>query len=200
MKPLDKYLELLTQWNSKINLVSTESLKNAEVVHFQDSIKISEIIHNIIGKEELSDLGSGAGFPGLVYAHLYPESQITLYERIDKKRAFLLAVTTELKLKNITLKGEYQWKALPKNTVARAVMPLEDLLEKFQKAASLDSRLFIPVSSLQPDSSSLRAAASIEGSRGDSRQAPRSNLVEEQIAYDLPLLGKRFVLVSRGTK
>ena len=65
---LDIYFELLCFWQKKMNLVSNNSLQNAEIRHFLDSAQLYVFCKNLNGN--LVDLGSGAGFPGAVLSIL----------------------------------------------------------------------------------------------------------------------------------
>ncbi|KJV57105.1 16S rRNA (guanine(527)-N(7))-methyltransferase GidB [Orientia chuto str. Dubai] len=82
-----KYYSLLSKWNSKINLVSATTLQNFWQRHILDSIQLLNYIHNkdII----LVDLGSGAGFPGVVLS-IAGIKKVVLIESDSRKAAFLL--------------------------------------------------------------------------------------------------------------
>jgi 16S rRNA (guanine527-N7)-methyltransferase len=80
------YEELLLKWSSKINLVSRETLGCLWGRHFWDSAQIA--IHVQDKKDKIIDLGSGAGFPGLVLAAM-GYSSVTLVEKDQKKSTFL---------------------------------------------------------------------------------------------------------------
>ncbi|MBL4916708.1 16S rRNA (guanine(527)-N(7))-methyltransferase RsmG [Tabrizicola sp. DMG-N-6] len=97
---LDHYLALLTKWNVAINLVSPATLKEARHRHFLDSAQI----YHLSAAEGRSwvDLGSGAGFPGLVLAILRKaegaSGAVTLIEADRRKAVFLTTVIRELSL------------------------------------------------------------------------------------------------------
>jgi 16S rRNA (guanine527-N7)-methyltransferase len=104
MRPEDKlecYHQLLLQWQKTINLVSLTTLDNAWERHFEDSKQL----HNHIPKETKSicDIGSGAGFPGLVLAILNPDIQVSLVESDTRKCAFLRTVSRETQCENVTI-------------------------------------------------------------------------------------------------
>ena len=94
MDRLKAYAELLADWNARHNLVSDRSLADVWKRHFWDS---AQIIASHPGKRtrSLVDLGSGAGFPGLVLAELRPELRMTLIEATRKKYDFLKVVAGE---------------------------------------------------------------------------------------------------------
>ena len=80
------YLELLCLWQKKMNLVSNNSLQNAEIRHFLDSAQLYEFCKKLNGN--IIDFGSGAGFPGAVLSML-GASKIFLVESNKKKCIFL---------------------------------------------------------------------------------------------------------------
>ncbi len=87
------YLNLLKKWQSKINLISNNTLENAWERHFEDSMQIVDLLPD--GEKTLFDFGSGAGFPGLVLAMMRSDLSVHLVESDQKKCAFLKAVSRE---------------------------------------------------------------------------------------------------------
>jgi 16S rRNA (guanine527-N7)-methyltransferase len=126
---LKAYAGLLTEWNSRHNLVSARSLDDLWRRHFWDSAQLAPLIpHNA---ESLVDLGSGAGFPGLVLAEmLRGKVAMTLYEATAKKCAFLAAAAEHMELP-ITIRN-VRMEDAPRQAfdviTARAVAPLPKLL------------------------------------------------------------------------
>lgn len=90
---LDGYAALLRKWNPSINLVSRQSLADAEQRHFADSAQLWGLAPGPVA--HWADLGSGGGFPGLVIAILAaefrPDMRVTLVESDQRKAAFLAA-------------------------------------------------------------------------------------------------------------
>ena len=86
------YSELLCFWQKKINLVSNNSLQNAEMRHFLDSAQLYGFCKNLKGN--IIDFGSGAGFPGAVLSIL-GVSKIFLIESSKKKCDFLISLKNE---------------------------------------------------------------------------------------------------------
>lgn len=125
---LKAYLGLLEDWNSRHNLVSENSLKDAWRRHFLDSAQLAQFIPE--SAKTLVDLGSGAGFPGLVLAALRPELSVMLCESIRKKCEFLrvaadrLDIPVEVKNERI----EDAERQIFDVVTARACAPLEKLL------------------------------------------------------------------------
>ena len=90
---LEQYQALLLKWQEKINLISPATIKDCWNRHFEDSLQLLPLIPN--GPQVLYDLGSGAGFPGLVLALTRSDIAVTLVESDAKKCAFLSAVSRE---------------------------------------------------------------------------------------------------------
>jgi 16S rRNA (guanine527-N7)-methyltransferase len=94
---LKAYADLLTDWNSRHNLVSAASLNDAWRRHFLDSAQLATLMPP--EAKTLADLGSGAGFPGLVLAELLRgRISVTVFEATAKKCLFLKAVAQRLAL------------------------------------------------------------------------------------------------------
>lgn len=90
---LDLYDILLNKWQAKINLVSPATLATARTRHFDDSLQLVPLIP--ADAKILYDLGSGAGFPGLVLAMARPDLSVHLLEVDQRKSAFLKTVSRE---------------------------------------------------------------------------------------------------------
>ena len=91
------YQNLLKEWQQKVNLVSSSTLPHMWERHFQDSLQLLPYLPR--ENASLIDLGSGAGFPGLVLALSRPETlKVTLIESDLKKCLFLEIVSRETKI------------------------------------------------------------------------------------------------------
>ena len=124
---------LLRKWNKAINLVSAATLSEVWTRHFADSAQIFALApENTL---HWADLGSGAGFPGLVIAILAKEKQpdlaVTLVESDHRKSAFLLTAVRELGLKaDVIAERIEETENLDCDVLsARALAPLSKLLE-----------------------------------------------------------------------
>lgn len=99
IQKLDKYADLLKEWNKKMNLTAIVEKEEVYEKHFFDSvIALDENIHG-----KVADVGSGAGFPGLVWKIVRDDLDIDLIEPTGKRCNFLNAVIQELNLTNITV-------------------------------------------------------------------------------------------------
>ena len=100
LEQLDKYYNLLLEWNKKINLTRITEEKEVYLKHFYDSITLIKAI-NLNQNLNICDIGTGAGFPGIVLKIVFSNLNITLVDALNKRIEFLKLVINELKLKNI---------------------------------------------------------------------------------------------------
>ena len=134
LEQLNRYYELIAEYNKVMNLTGITEKEQVYLKHFYDSLTIAKVID--LNKEEtLCDIGTGAGFPGIVLKILFPNLKITLIDSLNKRIEFLKIVIKELNLNNIeaihTRAEEYAIKNIEKFDVvtSRAVAPLNILLE-----------------------------------------------------------------------
>ena len=134
LKKLNKYYELLIEYNKIMNLTGITEKDQVYLKHFYDSLTIAKVID--LNKEEtLCDIGTGAGFPGIVLKIIFPNLKITLIDSLNKRIEFLKIVIKVLELNNIEAiharAEEYAKENKEKYDVvtSRAVAPLNILLE-----------------------------------------------------------------------
>ena len=98
------YRSILIEWNKNINLTAINDPEEILLKHFLDSISV-HIAEPIIDDEtfKIIDIGSGAGFPGLVIKIVFPTSKVTLLEATNKKVNFLRFVKKELGLMDLNI-------------------------------------------------------------------------------------------------
>ena len=139
----EKYKKLLCEWSTKMNLVAPSTLADIENRHFKDSAQLADFLPKDVN---IIDLGSGAGFPGVVLAIL--GWNVTCIESISKKAGFLSILKQELDLPNLTVindRIEHYFTKLPaiskKNVfTARAFAPLIKIFDYTHKQ---NCRLFL---------------------------------------------------------
>ncbi len=90
------YMELLKEWNQKINLTAIEEDREIIIKHFIDSLSILPYIKN--GRLKLVDIGTGAGFPGIPLKISNPFLEVTLLDSLDKRVKFLNEVISSAKI------------------------------------------------------------------------------------------------------
>lgn len=126
---LKAYAGLLIDWNSRHNLVSVRSLEDIWRRHFWDSAQLAPLIAP--DTQSLADLGSGAGFPGLVLAEMLRDRvRVTLFEATTKKCEFLKAAAERMSLP-VFVENRRMEEATPHRfdaITSRACAPLPRLL------------------------------------------------------------------------
>lgn len=133
LENLKTYKNLLGEWQNKFNLVSKNSLPEAWKRHFLDSAQLAEYISK--EAKNIYDFGSGAGFPALVLAIIFKESNpdihFTLIESIAKKTMFLNEIIARFDLNAEVINERIEKLELPKADyiTARAVTSLTKLLD-----------------------------------------------------------------------
>nr|WP_298690713.1 16S rRNA (guanine(527)-N(7))-methyltransferase RsmG [uncultured Dongia sp.] len=127
---LETYANLLRKWQAKINLVAKDSLQELWRRHFLDSAQLLPLL--LPGNDPITDLGSGAGFPGLVLA-IMTNRHVHLVDSDQRKGAFLLeaarqcGVLDRVTVHSTRIEAAKAWKS-PIIT-ARALATLDQLLE-----------------------------------------------------------------------
>ena len=128
----NKYADILREWSHRMNLVAPSTLADIENRHFADSAQLADVLPPDVN---IIDLGSGAGFPGVVLAIL--GWNVTCIESIGKKVSFLNTVKDELELENLTIyhgRVEDFIRQMPADSsnfvfTARAFAPLVKILD-----------------------------------------------------------------------
>ena len=128
------YMNLLLEWNEKINLTAIIEPREVILKHFVDSLTIAKYIKE---NEKLIDVGTGAGFPGIPLSIVKENTDIVLLDSLNKRINFLEEIKQNLKLKNITTihgRAEEFGKNKKEREIydiatSRAVAPLNILLE-----------------------------------------------------------------------
>jgi len=134
---LKAYVELLEDWNQRHNLVSRNAMADVWRRHVWDSAQLTQYLPPYT--TTLADLGSGAGFPGLVLAELLRgRADVILYESTRKKADFLEAAAQRMGLsvgiRNARIEAE---RHAPVDVVtARALAPVDKLLGYAQTMAA----------------------------------------------------------------
>ena len=131
---LEKYYNLLIEYNKVMNLTGITDHDEVYLKHFYDSLTLAKVV-DLNNYKTLCDIGTGAGFPGIILKIFYPDLKITLIDSLNKRIVFLNKVIEELGLEGIiaihSRIEEYGIKNrdLFDIVTARAVAPLNILLE-----------------------------------------------------------------------
>ena len=145
---LKKYEDTLIKANNTLNLVGNSTIKDIWTRHFLDSVQVIDFIEK--NNTTLVDLGTGAGFPGLVLAIISKDRKIPLkiklIEKSPKKTKFLRRVISELNLNVVVLSQnvlEQQITFTEDVFVARAFKPLKIILELIHNKARNWKKIFV---------------------------------------------------------
>ena len=139
LEQLDKYYKILIEWNEKINLTRIIEEKEVYLKHFYDSLTLIKVI-NLNQVKTLCDVGTGAGFPGIVLKIVFPNLKVTLIDSLQKRVTFLNEVIKEINLKDIEAKhcrGE-EHKGQYEVVTSRAVANIEKLVNYTMHLVSED--------------------------------------------------------------
>lgn len=181
LQNLEKYYELLVEWNEKINLTSITNKEDVYLKHFYDSLTLIKA-YNLKQNIKICDVGTGAGFPGLVLKICFPELDVTLVDSLEKRIKFLNEVIKELNLQNINTYHDRVEEFSKKHreeydlVTSRAVARLNVLSEMCIPLVKVNG-YFVPMK------------ASIEEELEDSKNSIKilGGDLEEKIAFSLPI-------------
>lgn len=129
LEKLNKFYNLLIEWNKKINLTRIEEEEEVYLKHFYDSLTIAKAV-DLSEIKTLCDIGTGAGFPGIVLKIFYPNLKITLIDSLKKRVNYLNEIIKDLEIDNIEaihVRGE-DYKGQYDVVTSRAVANIEKLL------------------------------------------------------------------------
>ena len=189
-----KYMNLLLEWNEKINLTAITEPKEVILKHFIDSLTISKYIEN---NKTLADVGTGAGFPGIALKIYRSDLKITLVDSLNKRINFLNEVIKELDLKEIKTvhsriedfgkNKEYREKF--DYTTARAVANLSVLSEYLIPIAKIDGKcICMKGSNIEEELNTSKNAIKILG--GKIQKIEEFNLPKSDITRNVIIIKK----------
>lgn len=148
LERFELYKNLILEWNEKMNLTAITDEYQIIMKHFIDCLEITKYMS---GNEKVIDVGTGAGFPGIVIAIYFENINITLLDSLNKRLIFLEEVVKNLNLKNVNIvharaeefahKDEYRNKY--DLVVSRAVANLSNLLEYDVGYLKLNGKLLL---------------------------------------------------------
>jgi 16S rRNA (guanine(527)-N(7))-methyltransferase RsmG len=183
---LQRYMELLIEWNKKFNLTAITSPSAIIQHHFDDSLALSKHI-DFSTIQATADIGTGAGFPALPLKILYPHLHMVLIEVNNKKRSFLEHVAQELQLDNITI-YPHDWRTFLRSTdhkidyfFARASLQPEELVRIFKPSSAYQHATLVYWASQQWVPGKVEAP-----------------FVEKEIVYKLESMQRKFVFFRQN--
>ena len=144
---LIKYLDLLIETNKVMNLTAIREEESILEKHFIDSLLLTKIIRE--DEKNIIDIGTGAGFPGLVLSIVYPDKNFLLVDSVKKKISFINTVIEKIGLKNVKTSTERAEELIKDNrekfdvALCRGVANLRIILEYLIPFLKVDGR-FLP--------------------------------------------------------
>ena len=148
---LSEYLLLIKKWNKTRNLVSRKLTDHDLENHIIDCIALNEVI----SENNILDVGTGAGLPGVVIALLNPTKKVKLLDSNSKKISFLNHVKTKLTIKNVTIEHNRLEKcdlSQEKLIVCRAFTSPVELINMVRKKLPKKSTILMMISKDQETS------------------------------------------------
>lgn len=182
------HFERILVRNPGLNLISKGSAEHAFESHYADSILASDFIEKHLDNLVVRELGSGAGFPGIVFAIRNPHKKLEIYEKHREKREFLISVVEELGLEKVTVGSAFPEGQRHQFILSRAVFPPDRLLTFCKQRLTSGGRFLM-----------MTGDRELEVAPGNAFK------LVSKCRYELPLgagfrRGFIFELVSRGTK
>ena len=133
---LKKYADFLLEYNKTTNLTAIRDIEGVYLKHFFDSlIVLNNDLVDFAKVDSLADIGTGAGFPGVVLKIMFPNIKLTLLDSNNKKTTFLTKLVDILELDNVTIINDRAENFVKNNrqkfdnTIARAVSELRIISE-----------------------------------------------------------------------
>ena len=189
---MKRFFILLQETNAEMNLTRIDEEKEAVVKHFYDSLAVTRLL-KVSGK--VADIGSGAGFPGIVLAIAFPEAHFSLVESNGKKCRFLHQAVEALDLGNVSIINARAENLREKETfdiaIARAVSDLRVLTELIAPLLKVGGR-FVAMKGRNADEELMLATHALK----------EMNLsLEQEDTFELPEeMGERKNLLFVKTK
>ena len=191
LNQLALFYQLLLSWNEKMNLTRITNQEEVYLKHFYDSLTLYKEI-KLETVDTLCDVGSGAGFPGIVLKIVFPNLDITLIDSLQKRVNYLNEIIKELKLSNIraihTRCEDYARVNREKYEVvtARAVASL-----------SILSELCVPLVKCGGIFLAMKGSKGIEEEQEAEKALKKLGCEEEETLIDTLSFGERINLIYR---
>lgn len=102
LEQFDRYYDLLTTWNGKINLTAITDQSEVYEKHFYDSLSLTAVM-DLSQVSTIMDVGAGAGFPSIPLKIVFPHLKVTIVDSLNKRITFLKELSDDLGLEDVTL-------------------------------------------------------------------------------------------------
>lgn len=156
------YVRLIEKWNKVHNLTAVRELDKMITLHVLDSLTVLPFV---AGKNNLLDVGSGAGLPGIPLAIARPDLRVTMLDSNHKKTAFLTQAKTELGLQNCDVINERVelWQTVKKfdAVVSRAYSDLSEFVDQAGHLLARDGQM-LAMKGVYPHEEILKLPASFK--------------------------------------
>lgn len=173
LRAISTYIDLLLKWNARMNLTAIRGPNEIVQRHFGESLFAAKHLLAQKRPQTAIDLGSGAGFPGVPFAMLAPDVQVTLIESQQKKATFLKELVRVLELKNVRIFGDRaeSYRETAELVMLRAVEKFQDALKMAIRLTNPEGRVGLMIGAAQVE----LARVSTEINWDDSVEIPCSN-------------------------
>jgi 16S rRNA (guanine527-N7)-methyltransferase len=164
---ISTYIDLLLKWNARINLTAIREPSEIVQRHFGESLFAAKSLLDQKLLHTAIDLGSGAGFPGVPFALLAPDVQVTLIESQQKKATFLKELVRALGLSNVKVFGDRAegYSGTADLVMLRAVEKFEQALRMAVRLTDEGGRIALMIGSGQVESAKKLTAEVIWDNR-----------------------------------
>ena len=149
--------KLYDNWNAKINVISRKDMDQFYCNHVLHSLSIAKI-HSFEYNEDVLDIGTGGGFPGIPLAIIFPQTNFHLVDSIQKKTRVVGEVVNSLELKNVNVTNDRFEHINQKHDtiISRAVAPAVKLVDFTRNAMNKNSRhIFLKGGNLENEKNEL---------------------------------------------
>ena len=190
------YMNLLLEWNEKINLTAITEPKDVIVKHFIDSILAAQFVK---AESAIIDVGTGAGFPGIPLKIMDESLKLTLLDSLNKRTIFLQEVVNKLALEDVTIihgraediAQDSKHREMYDYAISRAVAPLNILLE-----------YLVPYTKVNGQIIAMKGSSAEEEIVAAKNAVNKLNvIIREKATKQLPdESGKRYILVFNKEK
>ncbi len=194
IKQFFSYMNLLIEWNKKINLTAIIEPKEIIIKHFVDCGTIFKYIEE---KDNVIDVGTGAGFPGIPIKILNNKINITLVDSLNKRINFLSEVVNELELKNVKvihgraedLAQNKEYREKYDKAISRAVANLSTLSEYDLPFVKINGKM-IAMKGFEIEEELGNAKKAIEILGGKIEKVEKFSLIDTENKRSIVLINK----------
>ena len=177
------YVALLVKWNKAYNLTAVRDAEQMVIRHLLDTLSVLPMV----AKQDMLDVGSGGGMPGIILAICNPETYYTLLDSNGKKTRFLQQVKTQLQLSNVEViqsrAENYSPPELFDRIISRAFTALDNMIDWCGPLLS-EQGLFVAMKGTYPEP--------------EQKPIPAGWEVKDVQPIDVPFIDEQRHLVSIG--